>query len=234
MSKKKLTKYSSIGLVALIAASSFSSLSNASAISNDSNSSSNPVALERQSDNSFKSADLSEELVNKANPHIKLVNSEYKIIKEEELQTKTTSAEFKQINEVLNKVNSHLKQLQAESKIHHKYSLHTRDNSVIVTLNDGVATLAKEGRRGVEVHWNHVKIYLTKTDVSAILKGGASGGTAALGAAIGALGGLPGAIGGAALGAAAGTIVNEYVRGVPLVVYIPYWKPTENLKVYKQ
>ncbi len=29
-----------------------------------------------------------------------------------------------------------------------------------------------KGKRGIEVKWNHVKVYLNKTDVNAILKGG--------------------------------------------------------------
>ncbi|MED2945505.1 hypothetical protein P4284_09625 [Bacillus swezeyi] len=236
MSKKKFKKYSSIGLVALFTVASFPGLSNASSINGfGENVSANTVAIGSHSDSVFNgTANLSEELVNKVDPFINLVDGEYIISNKEELQAKITSTEFKQINEVLNEVNSHLKQLKIESEKYNKYTLQTKDNAVIVTPNKGITTASKEGRRGIEIHWNHVEIYLTKTDVGAILKGGASGGTAALGAAIGSLGQLPGAIAGAAIGAAAGTIVNEYVKGVPLVIYMPYWKPIDNMKVYRQ
>lgn len=189
-------------------------------------------------------SNLTDELVKKVDPYIEVVDFKFIINNEAELMKNITQSEFEQVNKILEEVNAHLQTMKLESKIYNKYSLETNGDTIIVSLNkeslnkplSSVKTASKseEGKRGIKVYWNHVEIYLTKTDVNAILKGGVSGGTAALGALIGSYGGIPGAIGGAAIGAAAATIINEYIDAVPLVIYIPYLNPTTGVRVYKQ
>lgn len=181
---------------------------------------------------------LTDELVKKVDPYIELIDYKYIINNETDLKKNITQSEFKQVNKMLKEINTHLQAIELETEIYNKYSLETKGDTVVVSLNEesssSFSIASYEGKRGMEVYWNHVEIYLTKTDVNAILKGGVSGGTAALGALIGSFGGLPGAIAGAAIGAAAGTIVNEYINAVPLVIYIPYWQPIDNMRVYRQ
>lgn len=81
----------------------------------------------------------------------------------------------------------------------------------------GFTTLAvKEGKRDAKYYWWGAKIWLTKTDVGAILNSGIAVGSTI----IGSFGGIPGA----AAGATAGAIISQYSKPVPVIATINYAK----------
>lgn len=73
---------------------------------------------------------------------------------------------------------------------------------------------ASEGKRAIKFHWWGIELWLTKTDVRAIIKGGISGGAVYVGSIFG--------VAGAVAGAVVGGIISEYVTGVPIYVKYTY------------
>lgn len=145
-----------------------------------------------------------EELIQKADKYVTLEDGAFSITDEEELRDILTSDEFETVENLIQEANSNLEDVDLSSD-----NVEVNNDTVIVSpeneSSNNVSTLAaKEGKRDIEFHWASVDIWLTKTDVNAILKGGVTGGATYLGGLFGGVGAIAGAI--------SSTVVNEYVN----------------------
>lgn len=160
--------------------------------------------------------DPHEELIKKADKYITLKDNAYVIVNEEELFGEITFDEYETVKSLVEEANVNLQDIDFSSD-----NVKVLNNNIVVTptndsVNSGI-TLSKEGKRAIKFNWWGFELWLTKTDVRAISKGGIVGGATYLG-------GLFGNIGGAVAGAIVGTILSEYVTGIAL--YIKYYYST--------
>ena len=168
--------------------------------------------------------DPHEQLIKKADKYIDLKENEYVIINEEKLFEQLTNDEYKVVISLIKEANTKLQDIDFSSD-----NVSIVNNGIVVkptidSENDGI-TLLKEGKRAIKFHWWGFELWLTKTDVRAITKGGIVGGATYLGS-------LFGNIGGAVAGAIVGAILSEYVTGKAL--YIKYYYATRYTVVLPQ
>ncbi|MDQ0163275.1 hypothetical protein [Aeribacillus alveayuensis] len=152
-------------------------------------------------------------LKEKVDPYVVVENNKFKLININELKQQLTKEEYKDVKDSIKSANKELEKVNKSELVVH-------DNALVLNADDEgeVSTLGwGEGKRGIAFHWWGIEIWLTKTDVRAIIKGGVAGGTTYLGA-------LFGGIGGAVAGAVVAAILSEYVTGIPAKVTYRYFK----------
>lgn len=147
---------------------------------------------------------LSDSLIDKVDPYIKVENKEFKIINEEELRKVINEEEYNEIKKAIGKTNTQLLDFDKEDLIVKDKEIVSKFDLDMEANGDITYNAYKEGRDSFELHWWGYKIFLSKSTVHKVLNVGSSGGSAAIGAAIG---NVPGAI----LGSVVGSILSEFV-----------------------
>lgn len=154
-----------------------------------------------------------EQLIQKADEFVVLEDGLFSITNEEGLSDTLTSDEFETVENLIEEANSNLQDVDLSAN-----NVDVINNSVVISpeseSSEKVGTLAKEGKRGIKFHWASVDIWLTKTDVSAIRKGGVTGGATYLGSLFG--------VAGAVAGAVASTIINQYTKSEAIKINHTY------------
>lgn len=154
-----------------------------------------------------------EQLIQKADEFVVLENGLFSITNEEGLSDTLTSDEFETVENLIEEANSNLQDVDLSAD-----NVDVINNSVVISpeseSSEKVGTLAKEGKRGIKFHWTSVDIWLTKTDVSAIRKGGVTGGATYLGSLFG--------VAGAVAGAVASTVINQYTKSEAIKINHTY------------
>jgi len=131
---------------------------------------------------------------------------------EKKLKEILSERDFEIVNNLVSQANNNLETISGAN------TAVVRNIVVVMPKDVSAKTIsyakASEGKRAIKFHWWGIELWLTKTDVRAIVKGGISGGAAYLGSIFG--------IAGAVAGAVVGAIISEYITGVPIYVKYTY------------
>lgn len=199
----KLKKQLLLGAVSFSLIGGLATTSYASAASNT------ETNIETNESQETLSDTQTQEIINKADKYIVIENNKF-VLKD---NNTLTNSELIFVKDSLQRANESLKDVNldgAEVTGNH-FTVSTSPST------SGFTTLAvKEGKRDAKYYWWGAKIWLTKTDVGAILNSGIAVGSTI----IGSFGGIPGA----AAGAAAGAIISQYSKPVPVIATINYAK----------
>lgn len=155
---------------------------------------------------------LSENLIQTADQYVVVEENKFVLKDEKKLKEILSERDFEIVNNLVSQANNNLETISGANTA-------VVGNSVVVMPKDVSAKTisyakASEGKRAIKFHWWGIELWLTKTDVRAIVKGGISGGAAYLGSIFG--------IAGAVAGAVVGAIISEYITGVPIYVKYTY------------
>lgn len=160
--------------------------------------------------------------IRKFDQFIAVENDRFIIADEAALEKAATNEEVVLVKTALNQANGILDESPGAVLDGEKTFTVSAKQEITQDKTGEFASLAAsgEGIRDIKFHWWGVEIYLTKTDVNAIVKGGISGGTTYLGSIFG---GLSGAV----AGAVAGAVLSEYAGAVivPLKITYTYLSP---------
>lgn len=184
---------------------------------------------------------LTDDLITKADPFIKIINGQFtitdeigllnaigfsymKIVKDQIAQSNTTVS---QIDRSIFLVNGNTITTTASAQVTDSSTTPSTSTGSNITnetnnsllINSATTSSTREGINAIKFYWWGYKVWLSRSTVNKILNVGVQGGAAALGAAIGG-------VGGAVAGAIVGAIFTEFVTGpISRPIWMSFWYP---------